>query len=234
MIPALKQIQDYVLDLIFPPYCLVCGRYDFWLCPECLHKVRPARAQTCAVCELPSVNGITHPRCTSVAAMDGLASVCEFSQIQEIIHSLKYGFVRDLAWALGECAAAGLRDRKLDQFFSDFLLLPVPLHPQRLRFRGFNQSQLLAEALSKNLGLPIAAPALARFKATVPQTTLDKARRRENIRGSIKCLDQGAIRGKKILLVDDIATTGATLNECAKVLKRNGAVMVWAIVLARA
>lgn len=222
------------MDLIFPPYCLVCGQYNFWLCPKCIGLVKPAQTQSCAVCDQPAINGMTHAHCRSNTAVDGLVSVCEFSQVQHIIHSFKYGFVRDLSAALGACEANYLKDRKLDKYFLDFQLLPVPLHPSRLRFRGFNQSQLLAETLSKNLGIPLADPLLARRMPTIPQTTLDRAKRKENIRGTIACVNPVAVKQKKILLVDDIATTGATLNECAKVLKRNGAASVWAIVLARA
>lgn len=113
------------------------------------------------------------------------------------------------------------------------LIVPVPLHPRRIRERGYNQSLELARGLGVALGRPVAGDALARVRHTAPQMSLDKGQRRENIRDAFAA-DAGQVRGRTALLVDDVYTTGATLTECARTLRRAGAAGLDALVLARA
>lgn len=111
------------------------------------------------------------------------------------------------------------------------VLTPVPLHPRRLRSRGYNQSDLLAKILSKKLGLDMDQSLLTRAKNNPPQVSASQEKRRENVQGSFRC--GGPLDGQAVILVDDVATTGSTLSACAAALKAAGASSVWCLVLAR-
>ena len=111
------------------------------------------------------------------------------------------------------------------------LLMPVPLHPRRLRSRGYNQSALLAKGLSKKLGLEMDQRLLVRTRNTPPQVNASRDDRRENVQGSFRCV--GPVLGRAVILVDDVATTGSTLSACATALKAAGAASAWGLVLAR-
>jgi ComF family protein len=150
----------------------------------------------------------------------------------EIISRYKYRGDSRLAKSLGDLLA-GYEDS--DFSFHDYrLVVPVPLHPRRLRRRGFNQSLLLARRISRRYSLPLDFTALRRIRATVPQTELSAAERRKNIRGAFAVFRAQTITEKDILLVDDVFTTGATVEECAKVLLKAGANRVDVLTLARA
>jgi ComF family protein len=113
------------------------------------------------------------------------------------------------------------------------VIIPVPLHPQRLREREYNQSLLLANRLSRQTGIPLLLACLLRIRPTVPQTSLSKKERLTNLRGAFSVSKPAYIQGKRILLVDDVFTTGTTLNECAKTLRRAGSGHVYGLTLAR-
>ena len=114
-----------------------------------------------------------------------------------------------------------------------FLMMPVPLHPKRLRERGFNQSLLLARHMANELGTELEFLTLRRVRDTKPQTGLHRDERRKNVRRAFELADRDVVKGRSIILVDDVATTGSTLNECARVLKRSGSGEVFCLVLAR-
>ena len=121
----------------------------------------------------------------------------------------------------------------LDQCPAD-LIIPVPLHPKRLRWRGFNQSVLLARQVSREYAIPLDPFVVYRNKETPPQTQLTEDERRKNVRGAFSLNDQKSVKGKRILLIDDVYTSGATVNECSRALKRGGAKEVYVLTLARA
>jgi len=112
------------------------------------------------------------------------------------------------------------------------VVVPVPLHPHRLRERGYNQATLLAKEVEKALGLPLLEDALLRVRSTIPQVGLTARERRDNVRGAFHCAD-GNLKGQRILLVDDVCTTGATLEACSLALRQEGVGVVWGLVLAR-
>jgi ComF family protein len=152
-----------------------------------------------------------------------------------MIHLFKYNFIEDLKIPLGKIMVAAFINHRIP--LPD-ILIPVPLHKRKIRSRGFNQSELLADFLSENLApgmaLPVIKDALKRKKSTLSQMKIKNYReRRENIRGAFTILKPEEIRRKNILLVDDVATTGATLLECARILKAAGARKISAIVIAR-
>jgi ComF family protein len=148
--------------------------------------------------------------------------------IRNAIHSLKYRGVRAAATELGGLLAQFLGD----QAIPGDVIVPVPLHPRRLRERGYNQSALLARQVTKLTGLSLNQESLARTKDSPPQVQAgSREQRRDNVAGSFQCNND--MHGRAVILVDDVATTGSTLSACASALKSGGATSVWGLVLAR-
>jgi ComF family protein len=157
--------------------------------------------------------------------------------LRELVHLLKYDHVRPAAGVLGRMLAEAIA--KLEPAWADapLLVVPVPLHPDKLRQRGFNQAELIARAALKLAPakdrLLMNAAGLARRRPTQSQTGLTRHQRGENIRGAFAVANPGAVAGREILLVDDVFTTGTTVSECARLLRRNGASRVWVATVAR-
>ena len=163
------------------------------------------------------------------SSLDGILSTAVFAPpLRPAIHHFKYRNARGLAVPFGARMANTWHEAGLH---AD-LFAPVPLHAARQAERGYNQSMLLAMVLSKATGIPLAADLLVRQRATLPQTSLGWQKRHENVSGAFVCC--GDPMGKRIVLIDDVCTTGATLEACADALKANGARDVWALTLARA
>jgi ComF family protein len=149
--------------------------------------------------------------------------------MREAIHRLKYSNSQDLAAPLGEMMVSYWREAP----FPADVIVPVPLHTRRLRERGYNQAALLARELGKGVGLPVLERALIRVRYTSPQVDLNAEERKENVQGAFHC-PTDRVAGKSVLLVDDVYTTGATLEACSLALKQRGVLTVWALTLARA
>jgi len=191
------------------------------------------------MCGKGSLGGLTHPGCRRLFGLDGLTSIFTYKGvIERAIKKLKYKFVSDLASDLVELFLSFCGE---DKVFSDFcrqeevVLVPIPLHSRRLRWRGFNQAELLGGLIAKNLGIKFGPDLLLRIKDTKPQVELDKKSRRQNIRHAF-VLNKNLkfkIKNLRFILFDDVWTSGATLREAGKVLKRNGARKVWGLTLAR-
>lgn len=228
-----------LLDLFFPKKCLGCGKTGGYFCAECLNFVSPASERICPVCEKPSIGGLTHPRCRTFTSLDGLTSVFAYKGIiKKAITKLKYKFVSDIASDLVEiflsfCGEDKTFSRICQQ--SKIVLVPIPLHPQRKKWRGFNQSELLGKMIADNLSIKFLPDLLIRIKNTTPQVNLREKERKVNIKDafSLSLNSQLLINNYSILLFDDVWTSGATLKEACKTLKRSGAKMVWGLTLAR-
>lgn len=227
-------VTAFLLDLLFPTHCVGCGREETLLCEECSGSVFHFTAPICPVCSrrLPLGN-----RCGHAKEIRRLIVATNYADpiVREAIHVFKYQFVSSLARPL-----AGLVLPILEKFLADtqsreWLLVPVPASKKRLRLRGFNQALSLAEVFKKELNLPL-ADLLARTRETRPQVEVEhREERLKNLEGVFE-IKEPALRqaqGKHILLVDDVSTTGATLKECAKVLKTAGAKSVSGVVIAR-
>lgn len=213
-------------DLLFPRRCLGCGQPETWLCERCLEELPPFAPPWCIRCGLPGHRPGSRHRCVP-SALDGLRSLGPMKGVLRGATSrLKFYGQRALAPRLAELLAAQLRA----QDWPVALILAVPLHAERLRQRGYNQADLLARQLGRLAGVPV-GDALERQRATQPQIGLPVAARRENVAGAFRV--RVPCHGQRILLVDDVATTGATLGVCAGVLKAAGAERVWAITVAR-
>jgi ComF family protein len=231
-LPAqLAKLEKLVLDFILPQSCLGCGRQGELICSPCQSRLSQIKPPICARCGLPRPDGRACPDCsTTEFALDGLRSPFLFKKLmREAVHQFKYQNLRSLARPLAAMLAEYLTHHPLPAE----LLVPVPLHPRRLRQRGYNQSHLLAQELGRALGLRVASDSLVRTLDTPPQArTQSLSERRRNMAAAFTCRQDG-VRGKSLLLIDDVATSGATLNACAAALKRAGAAQVWGLTLAR-
>jgi competence protein ComFC len=201
------------------------------LCEACQRSLPRISPPVCPRCGRPEANGQLCSGCAEwSAAIDGIRSPFRFEGVvREAVHQLKYRNLRALVPSLSEMLDDYLKTLTLP---AD-VLVPVPLHRKRLRERGYNQSLLLARGLGRLNSLPVVDNCLIRRKNTPPQArTSTVEERRDNVVGVFDCRD-GRLRGRQVLLIDDVATSGATLDACAAVLKASGAVSVWALVLAR-
>ena len=223
-----KQVVNATLDFIFPISCLGCGAEGAYLCPDCREGLPALRQPYCAHCAQPQ-SGTPCRWCHAAPlALDGIvAPFLMEGAVREAVLQLKYHQVRGLAPTMGGLLEQAWRAKGL----SADLVLPVPLHPRRLRQRGYNQSALLAKALSRGLGVPCDDAALMRTRDTGPQVGLSREKRVLNVQDCFRSSD--AVAGRAVVLVDDVATTGSTLSACAEALRKAGAESVRGLVLAR-
>lgn len=198
------------------------------MCPACSRQVLFLKQQNCYRCSKLSPRGKTCERCRAHTDIFGVVVAAHFGigPVRELIHEFKYDKLTELANVLGKVLVFAARRNGLE----NVTVVPVPLHPKRLSERGFNQAQLLGKRVARDTSWPL-SNLLCRSRATKTQTNLTREQRRTNVSGAFVC--RGDVAGKDILLVDDVITTGATLEECAKVLKRAGARRVQALVVAR-
>ena len=230
-----------LLDVIYPRVCVACGRPadrpDSYLCWECVGGVQVIQRPFCARCGDP-IDGAADHRytcwwCDSCTPyFDCARSAARYrGPIRRAVQALKYQGMTYLAGDLAQFIAA-----TAEIHYRGMLLdaaTYVPLHPRRRRERTFNQSELLAGMVSRRLGLPECAGSLRRTRATVTQTELNAAQRRQNVHNAFEVRRAGWVRGRRLLLVDDVMTTGATVNECCRVLKGAGAASVLVVTACR-
>lgn len=228
-----------LIDIIYPPRCPICREFfHASFCPACSDDFREITSPLCSICGRPFVSRIEEDHvCEDCLRKRPFykAAGSPFlydGALMTAIHQFKYGSKTFLSDSLGRLLAQFAVDWVKE---SDGLLtVPVPLHPKRLRERGFNQSLLLARPVARQLNSDLDFLSLRRVRYTLSQTGLKKEERRRNVRGAFQMKDPGVVKGKTVLLVDDVATTGNTLNECARVLRRSGCKEVLCLTLARA
>jgi len=231
VLPQIAKLSGAALDLLFPRWCVGCGREGSFICDSCRQTLPFIVPPLCPKCGRPQLSGVFCPHCVSwQAEIDGIRSPFRFEGvIQQAIYKLKYGNIRALAQPLAKL----LRDYLLTYPVSGEVLVPVPLHPKRLRERGYNQSDLLARGLGNLISLPVIDDCLVRLRYTSPQVkTSTVAERQNNVAGAFTCRGD-RLRDKQVLLIDDVSTSGATLDACAAALKAGGAASVWGLTLAR-
>ena len=235
-----RQWVTAALDLVFPPLCPVCdgildaGRRDP-LCGACWEGFERIAPPWCRCCGAPlGIEGLCGAcRSRRPRFAYARAAVLYGGLVREAIHAFKFGGRRGLATPLGDLLAELVGLSALPGALPD-ALVPVPLHPRRARERGYDQALLLARRLERALGVPVVADALRRAVPTQPQTDLDAAARRRNVRDAFVVSRPERITGRHVVLVDDVLTTGATAGECARSLYRAGAAAVGVLTVARA
>jgi ComF family protein len=240
---------DWLVDWLYPPRCRACngsiqGRDREYFCSTCWPHIQLVSHPLCTLCgrPFPDSSGDDHACgvCLSRTPNFGRAHswACypreEATEhpLRQVIQKFKYGRKVALGKPLGQLMARGCEEF-LAQCNAE-TIIPVPLHPKRLRWRGFNQSVLLARQINRIYNLPLDCFTLYRKLDTPPQTQLPEEDRRKNMRGAFALTPQTSVKGKCLLLVDDVYTSGATVNECSRVLKRGGAREVFVLTLARA
>jgi ComF family protein len=221
-----ERLMRLLLDALFPRACLGCDmtlrderRYSV-LCGGCEKLLVPRTAPTCPTC---GARRPLHSKPCHAGTPYTLAAAAGYDEpiIQSLVWNLKYARIRDAAMPLARLVAEHVRLAEVD--LRNTLVVPVPLHRSRERHRGFNQAELLGEAIARGLELPY-APVLVRIRSAAPQATARDARARtENVGRSFSVPEAAHVSGKHVLLVDDVHTSGATARACAAALREAGA-----------
>jgi ComF family protein len=222
-----------ILDLIFPKHCLGCGQEGLFLCEICGLGI-PFRHPACPRCSQWNPDGKLCSPCARATGLRRFLAPFSYREpvARELIHVYKYEGVREIGPILAQYAVSYLRHFGLT-LPQESILVPIPLHPRRERERGFNQATIIAESIGATLGLPVLA-AIRRVRRTAPQIGLDApALRRANVARAFSITTPALIVGKRIILVDDVSTSGATLSEAARTLREAGAKTVSALVIAK-
>jgi competence protein ComFC len=236
-----SELFEATVSLLYPATCTICGknlRAGKYLCDVCETKALRIVAPFCERCSEPFEGSMSSAFICANCAHRAIyfdAAVAAYRSrgiVREIIHEFKYARQTHLRYLIAQWLRAALDDERLREISFD-LIVPVPLHPARQRERGFNQASLLAESLCAETAVP-SRPVLERIRYTTTQTALDRSERMENLHNAFRLRKKADVRGLRVLLIDDVLTTGSTLSECARVLKRAGASSVHAATAARA
>lgn len=208
---------DLFLDTVFPKYCVTCGSEGEHLCKSCFQKTTRVHWEG----NLGQGKMI-------------IAGSYKNRYLKEVIHFLKYRYIKDLSIPLAEFIADSMRQKLPPDFLNSkkTIIVPVPLHPRKLKWRGFNQTGLIAQKAGEYFTIP-AISALGKTRNTPAQMEIkERSRRLKNLNGAFYCHNPKLVKGKNIILLDDVITTGATLKECEDTLKKAGAKEIWKVAVA--
>ncbi len=237
MLKFLIKAKQLFLDFLFPKTCLICGKEKTYICQDCLSLIEINERQYCPFCSPPKItlDGRTCPSCRRKKYLNGLYFSTTYDNfiIKKLIYEFKYNRLKELSLPLSYLIIEHLLALNKNVDFSSFLLIPIPLHKSKLKERGFNQSEEITKHLAAFLNTQFLNNVLVRKRKTFNQATLNKKEREINLKNSFACQNQHLIHNQKIILVDDIFTTGATIEEGAKTLKKAGAKEVWGMVVAK-
>lgn len=239
-----RKILNSVLDLFFPKKCLGCNRADTYLCQACFNKIEIINNNTCFFCGKITWQGKVCLNCAKENGLDRIISATEYKNplIRDLIKVFKYHYVKELTNPLSEILIKAIKNNwslsitclPARQGHWDLLIVPIPLYGTRIRKRGFNQAELLAKEIANYFNLPLGLNILKRKIPTIPQVNIkDREKRKANIKNIFYISPEYSVKEKIIILVDDVITTGATLVEAGKVLKKSGAKEVWALTVAK-
>lgn len=232
---TLKILKNFLLDVFFPKFCLGCGKERTWLCEDCQALLEIQEENFCPVCGKLTLDFKTHKFCKRKTNLEGLFWAVDYNNplVKKLILKFKYtSFARELAKPLAKILISHFLLTEFPLRKMNFILVPIPLIRKRLKWRGFNQAEEISKEISRFFQLPV-ENFLIREKEREPQMKIqDLKKRKENIKGVFSCHSPEKVKGKKILLIDDVCTTRATLEEAARVLKKAGAKQVWGAVIA--
>jgi len=229
------KIKNFFLDLFFPKFCLNCQREGSYLCLDCQGLLEIQKENFCPVCQKRALNFKTCRNCQRKTNLNGFFFALNYENplIKKLIHKFKYDpFIKDLAEILADLIISHLTLVEF-KFPENSIFLPIPLTKRRLKWRGFNQAEEIGKYLSSYYQIPIFNDVLVRKKFNLPQAELSGKERIENVKDAFSCQNQEKIWRKKVFLIDDLSTTGATLEEAAKILKENGAREIFGLVVAK-
>lgn len=236
----MEKTFEKFLEIFFPKKCLICGRFDEYLCSDCFSLIELATQSFCPFCDKPSLNGETCSSCKNKYFLDGLIFAADYNQIilKQVIHSFKYPpYIVNLKNTLSLLIISYIKLSYNSFFenFCNFILVPVPSHYSAIKKRGFDHTKELTKTLKEVLGLSACLDLVVKTKRTLPQMQLSREERLKNLTGAFQINSNftSFAPGKNFLIIDDVFTTGATMNEIAKLLKKNGAKKVWGLSVAR-
>jgi ComF family protein len=251
-------LRNFLFDLFFPLECIGCQAPDTWLCPKCFRALPINNRSYCPACSKKNQHSNYCQKCSSDYWLDGIWTASDYNNavIAELIKKYKYNFAKNLNTLLGQLLIIYFTqllesyhfrlgsDENIDiniskqistplpiLWLSNTIVVSVPLHKKRLQWRGFNQAELIANIFCRHFGLKLKSSLLIRKRYTKPQMRLKKEKRLKNLLSAFAYNGEN-LKHRPVILIDDVATTGSTLNECAKVLKQNGASEVWGLVVA--
>ncbi len=229
-----RRITQQCLDLLFPPRCVGCRKSGHVLCKGCLQAIPLLLPPFCQHCGSPSAaNGMCQSCRYHPPRLHGLRAASIYQEpLRSYIHALKYDGKTRLAEPLGHLLAQAYTRHG----FQADVIIPIPLHPERQKQRGYNHAELLAETCAPLVGIPVYNNIVRRQRATPAQVGLNASQRYQNMAAAFQCaaaFTTGALSGRRILIIDDVCTTGAKLEACAAPLYAAGATAVWGLVLAR-
>jgi len=234
-----KKIKEGVADLLFPKECLGCGKEGRYICDNC-NIFLGESALICPVCDKSNFTGKTHSQCLNKNGLDGLTNIWEYEGItRTALHDIKYKGNFDIASEfMGKAFLIMRKDIARFENFLSFVfsegvyITYAPMYIKKEKRRGFNQSKFIAKALGKITGKKT-IDLLEKIKDTPSQTNLDKGERIKNVKDCFKILPNLTFLPQKVILVDDVWTTGSTMKECTKILKIAGVGQVWGFTLFR-
>ncbi len=231
--------MSFLKDLFFPKFCLGCGKPGIYICLNCQKKLEYIKTQKCFYCKKSSLYNLTHQICLKKLSIDQVGSIFYYNDFfKKIIKNVKYRFAKEIFKELFKIINVdNIRFLELyKNLENDVFIQPIPLHKNKFKDRGFNQAFIISQYLNQLLNFPV-IDILERVKETKNQAEIkDRKKRYQNVRGAFKIkkdVDLNLIKNKRIILVDDVITTGFTVNEAAKILKKAGAIKVYCFTLAQ-
>ncbi|MFA5318584.1 MAG: double zinc ribbon domain-containing protein [Patescibacteria group bacterium] len=250
----MQKIINQILDVVFPIECIGCEKGGGWICEECARTVPINSSPCCLLCKTKTNYGEFCRKCKDNYNLNGVFIAGDYDNkiIKRGIKTLKYRFIYSISGELAKLLILFLEKQKekaqfsewigqvempkdtpdILENFSNAIIMPVPLHKKRLKWRGFNQAEKLALPIAEHFNLRVDTENLQRIKNNKQQAKLKEKDRHKNISG-IFSWEGVDLKGEYIILVDDVVTTGSTLEECAKILKKAGAIEVWGAVVAK-
>ncbi|HDQ22494.1 MAG TPA: ComF family protein [Candidatus Uhrbacteria bacterium] len=239
LVNNLSSVKDFLLNLIFPKECLGCGQEGRYLCQLCQSKILLNQKNYCAFCHKESSLSKICQLCQKESPLLNIWVAADYNNeiLQSLIHNLKYKYIEESSQSLAGLIISYLEKNKIFSLLainrSNAVMVPVPLHKKRYLERGFNQSFLLAKEISDFYKIEI-GQLLRRRVNTISQVNLKRNERQANIQNAFVFQEDKLIdKNKKIILIDDVITTGSTLNECAKVLAKSGFKEIYGLAIAQ-
>lgn len=228
---------DSVVDFMFPRECVACGKRGSSWCDECVANMMVYPGYFCPGCFKPSVEGQRHEDCRSKTQLDGLVTALDWEHdvVREAIHGLKYDGVKSFVKPFANLLLKKVQTSPLlfQLLSSADALVPVPLHKKRLLWRTYNQSELVARELSAFVPGEVRMDVVRKRTNSKTQTKLAGRKRFDNIRDTFEIIPGADVRGGRFVVFDDVVTSGATMNEIARILKEGGASAVWGLAVTR-